>query len=506
MKKILLTAFCILFTALSTVSLGVYGFQQYDYLTVSYQPMDYPPSNRQLNNPYRGWYHIYGYTLSDNTPIDMDDMAKTIAKDANQLVLLEINLRNYSDCEISASGLSQLESTLLAWQDAGKQLILRFLYDWNGKARQTEPKNISIIKRHMTQTGAIVNKYAERVYLMQGIYVGNCGEMNNSDYMSLENMYELAAHLNSVIDPAIYLSVRTPEHYRIISQTNEPLSFADAFSGKIAARTGLFNDGMLGSESDLGTYGENNFVPSDDFTGKGTRSEEIAFQNVLCHYVPNGGEVVLDNEYNDFPRAVADLRAMHVSYLDSNYDLAVLDKWRSTIYSVNNDTDGYSEDASSDSVDDYSQDYCFDGTDGYSYIGAHLGYRYALVSSDCSFDTFRDDKAKLAIEIANSGFSASYRPFISSITVLCEDGTLCDTIIANTDNRFWKSGETASFEVPLDIRNYKDGNYQIYYRLWDPATNREIRLANDMEHTNHGYCLGNFTVGHKEKAVKDLTP
>ncbi len=498
MKKLLITVFCALFTALSPVSLGVYGFQQYDYLTVTYQPMDCPPSSRQLNNPYRGWYHIYGYTLSDDAPIDMDDMAKTIARDANQLVLLEINLRNYSDCEISAMGLSQLETVLLAWQDAGKQLILRFLYDWNGKARETEPKDISIIKRHMTQTGAIVNKYAERVFIMQGIYVGNCGEMNNSDYMSRENMYELAAHLDAVIDPAIYLSVRTPEHYRIVSRTNEPLSIKDAFSGNIAARTGLFNDGMLGSASDLGTYGENAFVSSENFTGNGTRSEEIAFQNALCHYVPNGGEVVLDNEYNDFPRAAADLRAMHVSYLDSNYDLAVLDKWRNTVYSANNGTDSFSDNASADCTDSFSDDSCFDGIDGFSYIGAHLGYRYALISSGCSFDTFQDDKAKLTVEIMNNGFSASYRPFISSVTVLREDGTLCDTIIANTDNRFWKSGETASWEVPLNIRAYQDGNYQIFYRLRDPATNREIRLANDMEHTNHGYRLGNFTVAHKK--------
>ncbi len=495
MKNILLTAFCVLFTALSTVGLGIYHFQHYEYLTLSYQPMDCPPSSKQLHNPYRGWYHIYGYALSDSAPIDMEAMAETIAKDDNQLVLLEINLRNYTDCEISPIGLSQLESTLLAWQDAGKQLILRFLYDWNGKARETEPRDISLIKRHMAQTGEIVNKYANCVFLMQGIYVGNCGEMNNSDYMSLEHMYELATYLDSVIDPAIFLSVRTPEHYRIINRTSEPLTRESAFSGNLAARTGLFNDGMLGSKSDLGTYGENAFTPSKDFTGKGTRSEEIAFQNELCHYVPNGGEVVLDNEYNEFPRAVTDLRAMHVSYLDSRYDLAVLDKWRGAVYSATGNTDN--------SLDDS----CFDGADGYSYIGAHLGYRYALNASSCTFDTFHDDKARLTVEIANNGFSACYRPFLSSITVLRADGTLCDTIRANTDNRFWKSGTTTSWDVPLDIRTYQEGNYQLFYRLLDPATNQEIRLANDMEHTNYGYLLGRFTIARKAKiTAKELTP
>lgn len=475
MKKFLLAISCILLVIMIAVGVGAYRFYLYHYYTVSYQPEQYPPSNKRLNNPYRGWYHIYGYALSDSEPIDMDNLQKTIAKDTNLLVLLEINLRNYPGSDISAAGLSQLESILVAWQDSGKQLILRFLYDWNGKAKETEPGDISIIKRHMEQTGEIVNKYANRIFMLQGIYVGNCGEMNNSNYMALESMYELAVHLDSVIVPSIYLSVRTPEHYRIVSRTSEPLSEDDAFTGKIASRTGLFNDGMLGSESDLGTYGENPFAPSEDFTGKGTRSEEIAFQEILCNYVPNGGEVVLDNEYNDFPRAIEDLKAMHVSYLDCGYDLAVLDKWRNAVY---------------------HGDDCFDGTDGYSYIGAHLGYRYALSSSACSdFDTFRDENVILTVTMENSGFSAGYRPFTSTVTILRENGTICDTLTVDTDTRFWKSGDTTAWNVPLDIRTYETGSYRIYYQLFDPSTDRTIRLANKMRSSKYGYFVGTLTVG-----------
>ncbi len=469
MKKFLLIALCTLFAALPTAGIRA----------ISYQPADYALSNRQLNNPYRGWYHIYGYTLSDSAPINPQDIEDIAKKDVNQLALLEINLHNYADCEISPLGLAQLDSALLAWQNAGKQLILRFLYDWKGKARESEPQNISTIKRHMEQTGEIVNKYTGCVYIIQGIYVGNCGEMNNSDYMSLENMNELAAYLDSVIAPSIYLSVRTPEQYRVVSQSRQALADADAFSGKIAARTGLFNDGMLGSGNDLGTYGDKSLAYSDDFTGKGTRSEEIAFQNKLCHYVPNGGEVVLDNEYNHFPQAVSDLNAMHVSYLDGDYDRAVLDKWRACVYSANDPADA---------------DGVFDGTDGFSYIGAHLGYRYAIRSSACGFDTFWDDKATLAVTMGNDGFSSSYRPFVSAITVVREDGGICDTIIADADNRYWKSKEDTTWEVPLDVCSYGNGKYQIYYRLYDPATHREIRLANKTTHTNYGYLLGSVTI------------
>lgn len=491
MKKFLLLAVpCLLFALSGIQAFGVYLFSLHEYYTVSYQPGDYAPSSRQLNNPYRGWYHIYGYALSDTQPPNMEEIQKTIAKDENQLVLLEINLRDYPDCDISPAGISQLESLLLAWKDAGRQLILRFLYDWNGKARESEPKDISVIKRHMEQTAEVINRHTDCVYLMQGIYVGNYGEMNNSDYISRENVCELANHLASVIDPSVFLSVRTPEHYRIINRTNEPLPAEDAFSGTAAARIGFYNDGMLGSESDLGTYGDSPFAPTADFTGKGTRSEEIAFQNTLCHYVPNGGEAVLDNAYNDFPNALKDLRAMHVSYLDCGYDLAVLDKWRNATYHAAEDTERAN---GVESCSD-AEAGCFEGMDGYSYIGAHLGYRYAIVSSGFSFDTFRSAKATLSVTMENNGFSVGYRRFNSVITILKADGSICDTIIADTDNRTWKNGETVTWDVPLDIHAYGNGDFQIRYRLIDPATNRRISLANETAFTSHGYLIGSFTI------------
>lgn len=452
----------------------IYQYYLDYYFTVDYQPESYTTTNKELNNPYQGWYRIYGYALSDSEPVNMETVQTAIASDDNQLVLLEINLRDYASSDISATGLSQLENVLLAWKDSGKQLILRFLYDWNGKAKETEPQNISIIKRHMAQTAKIVNQHADCIYLMQGIYVGNCGEMNNSNYMSEENMCELAEYLDSVIDKSIYLSVRTPAHYRAIGKSFEPLAEKDAFSDSIRARLGLFNDGMLGSASDLGTYGETSIADAKKFTDKGTREEEIDFQNTLCHYVPNGGEVVMDNEYNDFSNAITDLKDMHISYLDCGYDLAVLDKWRTSTYDGND---------------------CFQGTDGYSYIGAHLGCRYAIYASDCSFDTAHDDTATLSVTIENSGFSSSYRKFASTITVLREDGSVCDTIPVDTDNRFWKSGENATFHAPLDIRTYKDGTYHIYYQLSDSALDCNIRLANDSTPSDYGYLVSSFTVG-----------
>ena len=97
--------------------------------------------------------------LSDSTSADVAANwgAERCSSDPYQVMLLEINLKEYSGTEISQKGLDELNAILDACTDAKKQLILRFLYDWDGQALSTEPANISIIQNHMKQISSIVN-------------------------------------------------------------------------------------------------------------------------------------------------------------------------------------------------------------------------------------------------------------------------------------------------------------------------------------------------------------
>lgn len=470
-KSILLCSLIALLLAAGCLS--AYRIYTLYYFQTDYRPAEFSASDKTLQNPWRGWYQIYGYALSDTAPPDTQTIQKTIRRDENELVLLQINLREYAGSDLSKTALAQLDSLLRTWKASGKQLILRFLYDWNGQAKESEPKEIETVMRHMEQTAEIVNRYKDCVWLIQGIYVGNNGEMNNSAFMSQENMCELAAYLDSVIDSDIFLSVRTPAHWRAVAGTFLPLESDLAFSGRGAARIGLYNDGMLGSANDLGTYGDTPLDAAADFHAKGTREEELLFQNSLCAYVPNGGEVVVDNPYNDFSNALSDLKTMHVAYLNSGYDKAVLDKWRGSVF---------------------ENDDCFYGTDGYTYIGEHLGYRYALNSCTFTFDPFSPDPGTLTLSVENTGFASCFRPLVSEFTIVNENGSVADTIAASDDARFWGGGQTASLSVTLDIRTYKTGTFRIYYRLTDTALNREIELANRETPTKYGYFLGELTV------------
>ena len=201
---------------------------------------------------------------------------------------------------------------------------------------------MSQILTHMEQVGPIVNKYASSVYIMQGIFVGNWGEMNNTIHMGNGEMETLIQKLDDVIDPSIFLSVRTPAQWRTIvdeyRDTKVPRCSQPNLLSSLALRLGLYNDGMLGSANDAGTYGDKAAAGWDaNYNDAWTREDELAFQNDLCRYVPNGGEVIIDNVYNDFDNAIKDLSQMHVSYLNSEYDSTVLNKWKETIVNGTDD-------------------------------------------------------------------------------------------------------------------------------------------------------------------------
>lgn len=335
----------------------------------------------------------------------------------------------------------------------------------------------------MEQVGPIVNKYASSVYIMQGIFVGNWGEMNNTTHMGNGEMETLIQKLDDVIDPSIFLSVRTPAQWRTIvgeyHGTKVPRCPQPNLLSSLASRLGLYNDGMLGSANDTGTYGDKAAADLDtNYSDAWTREDELAFQNDLCRYVPNGGEVIIDNVYNDFDNAVKDLSQMHVSYLNSEYDSTVLNKWKETIV---NGTDNV-----------------WNGMSGYDYIERHLGYRYVLDSSSLKFHPLFDDTGMLTVTIRNVGFSNCYRPLEASVYVVSDlTGACVAKVPIDTDPRLWNSGESSTFTVPIDVRslhNNENNTYTLYLKCSDTTLNRTILFANTQSLTEYGYELGSIEI------------
>lgn len=467
----LFIAFLVTLTALKIRSLYL------QYLPVSYQATPGQETDVILENPFRGFLNMRGFSLSEADPDEVVRLTRRyIDAGTYPLMLIEINLKNYAGADLSENALRQLDSILSELSDAKRQVILRFLYDWDGQAMETEPENVEQILAHMEQVAPVVNRYEAAVFIVQGTFAGNWGEMHHSKFSSHEYNRLLMTHLAGVISPPIFLAARTPSQLRGITLTREIIAPEDAFGGSLGARLGLFNDGMLGSESDLGTYDDSPNTDTVEPEDKGTREEEIAFQSALCQFVPNGGEAVLDNPCNDLENALRDLAAMHISYLSSEHDTAVLNKWKDSIY--------HGED-------------CFDGMSGFAYIDAHLGYRYVLTDSAMTHDPFEPSSTELSFAIQNTGFAPSYRRFDGMLTLTqTGDGTQY-SFPADIDNRMIGGGSERAFSLPLPLDGLPDGGYQVSFSLTDPYTGQTIGFASDNSLSDGCVQLGKLTIESK---------
>ncbi|MEE8716201.1 MAG: DUF4874 domain-containing protein [Coriobacteriales bacterium] len=270
--------------------------------------------DRGLLNPRRGFYRLLGITPADDEQVapDLDGAADG----GVQLVLLEVNLRNYRDRELSPTALSQVASALDACVAAGLSPIVRYLYDWDGLASQTEPDDVALIEAHMRQVAGVNNDRAGVLLGLQGLFVGDVGEMHGSAHLAPDEMAALAQTLADASDPRLFLAVRTPAQKRQIESLRPAL----------AGRYGLFDDGIFGSGTDLSTFGdvsaEQASAPSDALT----RDDELSFESAWCQTLLNGGEAVSPGYVEQQPM-LSDLVRMRLTYLSCEYDPALLQAW-----------------------------------------------------------------------------------------------------------------------------------------------------------------------------------
>lgn len=449
--KTALAAIVIIIAASVAVTAFVVYRRYLYYLPLEYKHNQCNITTDALKNPYCGFYQIYPYKIDGNQ--EGNWLPGNIDEITDRLAMIQFNLSLYKDMPLSKEAISQIGNILIAWSGTDKQLILRFLYDWNGKASLTEPSGIDIILKHMEQTASVYNKYARSIFILQGLYIGNYGEMNGSSYQDKEAITCLAKKLNEVSDTQIFFAVRTPAQLRTIKENTK---------GILNTRLGLFNDGILASQSDLGTYAD------------GMRESEIAFQEKLCLTVPNGGETVTDNPLNNIGNAIKDLKRMHVSYLNSMYDSAVLNKWKASVYTGNG---------------------IFNGMDGYNYIERHLGFRYIIKSSALEFKPESDKKAKLSIILENTGFAPNYYPFVYTVT--CINKETGKSYIIKPGILQEKDSQIIKLNAMLDVRSIEPGVYNIYFNTSDSKTGEIIKYATDTPLTDKGYLAG--TLSYLEK-------
>lgn len=389
-------------------------------------------------NPLRGWYRIY--TFRADVTFEPDMLYGCIMPEET-LALLIINIGAYAGRELDENCICNMKNILTWFQNKGKEIILRVVYDSKGKGMEHEPSLYSLVKTHMKQISELLSAF-RCVYIFQGLLIGSWGEMHNSRYLKKEILAELTDIL-TIYNPHIYTAVRSPKYWRNIYSSDY------TESGKVMV-TGIFNDAIMGSATDLGTYAPD--INSDnDYAMAWSREKELQFTEYISHKAPYGGEAVYpqDDGYKDVKSQIEYLRKINATYLNCIHDCKILDMWRNTLC-------GEAGVWKKKSV--------------YDYVGSHLGYRFVV--RDVKVKAGRN-QTELRVTIENSGFARLYAKAQMYIQIISNDEKN-EYIAENFELDEINSGSrsTAVFAI-----SEKKGN--IYIGIRRVSDNREIYFANE---------------------------
>ena len=84
-------------------------------------------SKNLLQNPYCGFYEMNGFTLTDEPADNAAAWAKErFASNPGQLILLEVNLMNFSEQYLTQNAINQLEAILSEGQKDKYSLLSAF--------------------------------------------------------------------------------------------------------------------------------------------------------------------------------------------------------------------------------------------------------------------------------------------------------------------------------------------------------------------------------------------
>jgi len=402
--------------------------------SVSVTQIDYSKSNTIFSNPERGFS---SYQDSKITP----SLVHSLRNQQVSVIQRIYTIPQYNNSALSENFLQLVQDDLDAAREGGAKLVLRFSYtdDQNGADAP-----LDTILKQIEQLKPILQKNYDVIAFMDAGFIGAWGEWYYSSH-HLNNTADRRTVLFALLDALPNqrcVVVRTPNYKRLIFEDNNPLTPEEAFSGTKKARTGAHNDCFLASNTDYGTYLDNNIEGDKNFLNQDNR------------YVPQSGETCSPSAYSGCTNALKDLERMHWSVLNKDYNTDVLNGWVSGG--------------------------CMDE------IKRRLGYRFVLKQAVIPDSLKPGSLFHLEFDIKNVGFASPYNGRLLEIVL----GNLQDgktwRLLSDEGPRFWGSGDSLTVSIdgglPADM---PEGAYETLLHLADPVDTLRyrpeyaIRLANE---------------------------
>lgn len=353
---------------------------------------------KNIKNPGRGFYHIYEFDLSGN--VDFDEL-KWCLKEDESLALLAFNIGGFRSREIDNEAVALMQRVMDFFITNNKDLIVRFCYDRVGKGMESEPSTISMVKKHMQSIGRGMQPFLNHILVVQGLFVGNYGEMHGSKFLSDDNIVELYHELRQYTGTT-YIALRTPAYLRLIDN-KEYLT--------------LYDDAIFGSDSDLGT-----FLQEEDF---------LYTEKNFADTVIGGEAISLCENRTDYTREeiIKHLEKLHITYLNRAHDINRI---------------AYLKEIGA-----------------YDEIEARLGYLFRILD-------IKKSKNKIDIEVENIGFG----PCVYKLMAVIGDGAN-ELLRTNLGSEVWRSGQAKKISCQVE-KSLKQENINVVFEIVETGQRIEL--------------------------------
>lgn len=413
-------------------------------------------STETLNNPGMGYTSTLWYRCAPgNTPVHDPTGA---------LVLMFIDIGAFSSGEsgtdhpLDDAFFAGLRGTLENCRANGCTVALRFRYDDDG-TRDPEPATFDMLKTHIRQIGesGILRDFSDILMFVESGFVGCYGEQWGGKYCSPAQKAELLDLLLDIVPDPIPVTVRTPDTFAEWAKISRAdLAGWQSEPNSRAARIGMYDDGYMGSDSDLGTYAD--------------RAAETAWlgRQALTSYFGGefSGDLKFAQQYDTYlpENAIPEMYRTHLSYINSN----IFALYKDYIFGAKYDCGGADNSA-------------YYGQTVFKFIRDHLGYRFVLRSADVSQDA---GSLHAAFAVENTGFANPVREQKAEL-ILEKDGNYLRTPVS-VDSRQWLSCTTQNVDLQIALPGWLEaGDWNVYFKMSvgsntvEQTELRSVQFAND---------------------------
>ncbi len=424
------------------------------------QTIQYAPSDANFSNPERGFYHQDApmWLGLDRVPQNADEL-RQLRDDGVSMVRFYFLIDEWRESPLDDEALAYIQSQFDVIREAGFKMIPRFAYNFpqGGEYPFQDPDApLDLVLTHIQQLTPILRDNADVIAFMEIGFVGAWGEWHSStnrlvDEGSINTNSEaiIGALLEALPQTRMIAMRYLPYKQSLYGEI--PLIPEQAFSGIPQARMGAHNDCFLASNTDWGTY----------FEDETTRQAQKDYLHQDNQYVPQGGETCNDNEeaqpYIHCENALSELAYLRYSALNRDYHEGVLALWE--------------------------EEECYDD------IAKRLGYRFVMVQSELPTQVPAGELITINLTLKNEGFATPYNPRGFEIVLRSlDDGALYRFSMENThDPRRWLP-DLGEIQLPITIQLGDDlpvGEYEILVALPDPMPSLygnpdySIRFANE---------------------------